>query len=106
MTIDLEPYQYGGSNFTGLSMIDPEDHVVTKIFDQEKYNWNLDDINQLTLEAALVYDSVQLFGRALKQMEHAYNVNVRTSLCKKHHNWVDGPIVLNYMRGVRNIVPI
>lgn len=30
-TIDLEPYQYSGSNFTGIRLIDPDDYRVRQI---------------------------------------------------------------------------
>ena len=29
-TIDLEPYQYGGTNITGLRMVDPKNDIVQK----------------------------------------------------------------------------
>lgn len=97
-TIDLEPFGYGGTNFTGLRLIDPEDTVVNDIFEREKFNLDLYHPTQLTVEAALVYDSVQLFGRALKQLDDAIIANVKTELCDNRNSWEHGSSLMNFMR--------
>lgn len=97
-TINLEPFQYGGTNFTGLRLIDPEDPLVIDTFEREKYNWDLEDLTQLTVEAALIYDGVQLFGRALKQLDDAIVADVKTSLCDNRDSWEHGSSLSNFMR--------
>lgn len=98
-TIDLEPYQHGGTNITGLRLIDPDDPFVQETFNRKKYYWGLQDPSQLTVEAALVYDGVQLFGRALEQLNNT-NIPVGTMLCDNHESWVLGPTLIDIMKTV------
>lgn len=71
-TIDLEPYQYGGTNITGVRLVNPENPLVkqtTEFFEQmhnEKLANGLAEENsfpegltaeKLKLETALAYDA-------------------------------------------------
>ncbi|XP_048512589.1 glutamate receptor ionotropic, kainate 2-like [Athalia rosae] len=97
-TIDLEPYQYGGTNLTGFRLINPEDPFVVEMFARDELDWGLESISQLTVEAALVYDGVQTFGRALKQLDDAIVADVETSLCENSESWEHGSSLMNFMR--------
>jgi hypothetical protein len=91
-TIDLEPFQYGGTNITGLRLINPNDEYVkeieeffakkfSEISDADKNNeddeMELSELPELPeglqadkmrLQTALTFDAVILFVNALKSV--------------------------------------
>ncbi|XP_046435177.1 glutamate receptor ionotropic, kainate 2-like [Neodiprion fabricii] len=101
-TINLEPYQHGGTNLTGLRLIDPDDPVVIDTFEKHASEWGVESPSQLTAEAALIYDSVQVFGRALKQLDDAIVADTKTSLCQNVDSWEHGSSLMNIMRSIES----
>ncbi|XP_068993638.1 glutamate receptor ionotropic, kainate 2-like isoform X2 [Neodiprion pinetum] len=101
-TINLEPYQHGGTNLTGLRLIDPDDPVVIDTFEKHASEWGVEGPSQLTAEAALIYDSVQVFGRALKQLDDAIVADTKTSLCQNVDSWEHGSSLMNIMRSIES----
>ncbi|XP_077258756.1 glutamate receptor ionotropic, kainate 2-like [Temnothorax americanus] len=97
-TLDLEPYQYSGVNFTGVRLIDPEDPTVLKILDRHKKEWDLDDPSQLRVEPALMYDAVQLFALAFKQLKDATKGDIRALPCNGTVRWEHGLSLSNFLR--------
>ncbi|KMQ97642.1 glutamate ionotropic kainate 2 [Lasius niger] len=97
-TLNLEPYQYSGVNFTGLRLIDPEDPIVQRTLDKHKNEWGLDDPSQLRVEPALMYDAVQLFARAFKQLKDAIKGDVKKLPCDGSDRWEHGLSLSNFMR--------
>ncbi|XP_011251852.2 glutamate receptor ionotropic, kainate 2 isoform X1 [Camponotus floridanus] len=102
-TLDLEPYQYSGVNFTGLRLIDPEDPIVQQTLDEYKNEWGLDDPWELQTEPALMYDAVQLFATAFKQLKDAVKGDVKTLPCDGNFyndtvRWEHGLSLINFMR--------
>lgn len=97
-TLDLEPYQYSGVNFTGVRLIDPEDPIVLQTLDRHKNEWGLDDPSQLRVEPALMYDAVQLFARAFKQLKDATKGDVKKLPCDGSDRWEHGLSLSNFMR--------
>lgn len=97
-TLDLEPYQYSGVNFTGVRLIDPEDSIVKLAVKRHKNEWGLSDALQLRVEPALMYDAVQLFARAFKQLEDATNGTVTYLSCDGKKRWEHGLSLSNFMR--------
>lgn len=100
-TLDLEPYQYSGVNFTGVRLIDPEDQIALEILAKHKNKWGLDDLSQLRVEPALMYDAVQLFARAFKQLKDATKGDVKVLSCNGGDRWEHGLSLSNFMRSVR-----
>lgn len=101
-TLDLEPYQYSGVNITGVRLIDPEDPVVKEIVKKHESEWGgLDDVSKLRLEPALIYDAVQLFARAYKQLNDATDGEVKKIMCNDTERWEHGLSLSNFMRSVR-----
>lgn len=98
--MDLEPYQYSGVNFTGLRLIDPEDPIVNQTFEKHKNEWGL-DASQLRVEPALMYDAVQLFARAFKQLKDATRGDIKKLPCDGSVRWEHGLSLSNFMRSVR-----
>ncbi|KAL0117231.1 hypothetical protein PUN28_010224 [Cardiocondyla obscurior] len=99
-TLDLEPYQYSGVNLTGVRLIDPKDSVVTEILERYKIEWGLDHASQLQVEPALMFDAVQLFARALKQLKDAMKVDVKKLPCDGTERWEHGLSLSNFMRSI------
>ncbi|CAL7945896.1 unnamed protein product [Xylocopa violacea] len=97
-TIDLEPYQFSGVNFTGVRLIDPESPLVTSIIEANKNEWGLDDPSRLRVEPALMYDAVQLFARAFKRLKDAIKGDVRQLPCNGTQSWEHGYSLNNFMR--------
>ncbi|XP_029165094.1 glutamate receptor ionotropic, kainate 2-like isoform X2 [Nylanderia fulva] len=97
-TLDLKPYQYSGVNFTGLRLIDPEDLIVQRTLDKHKNEWGLDDPSKLRVEFALMYDAVQLFARAFKQLKDAIKGDVKKLPCDGSARWEHGLSLSNFMR--------
>ena len=100
-TLDLEPYQFSGVNLTGIRLIDPEDPTVLQIANRHK-NEQENNSSQLRVEHALMYDAVQLFARAFKQLKDATKVNVNKLLkCDGNSRWEHGLSLSNFTRSVR-----
>lgn len=103
-TIDLEPYQYSGVNFTGVRLIDPDNPVVSGIVKMHEAEWGLDNPRQLRIEPALMYDAVQLFARAFKQLKDSIEGDVKRLPCNDTINWEHGYSLSNFMRVVSWII--
>lgn len=99
-TIDLEPYQYSGVNFTGVRLIDPDNPIVLDIVKMHEAEWGLDNPRQLRVEPALMYDAVQLFARAFKQLKDSIEGDVKKLPCNDTINWEHGYSLSNFMRVV------
>ncbi|XP_018404443.1 PREDICTED: glutamate receptor ionotropic, kainate 2-like [Cyphomyrmex costatus] len=97
-TLDLEPYQFSGVNLTGIRLIDSEDPIVLQILDRHKNEWGLDNPSQLRIEHALMYDAVQLFARAFKQLKDATKGDVKKLSCDDNSRWEHGLSLSNFMR--------
>ncbi|XP_012539056.1 glutamate receptor ionotropic, kainate 2 [Monomorium pharaonis] len=97
-TLDLEPYQFSGVNFTGVRLIDPEDPIVVETLERHKNEWGLDHPSQLRVEPALMYDAVQLFARAFKQLKDAIKGDVKKLKCDNSSRWEHGLSLSNFMR--------
>ncbi|KAK9303596.1 hypothetical protein QLX08_004759 [Tetragonisca angustula] len=97
-TIDLEPYQFSGVNFTGVRLIDPANPLVASIAETHKYEWGLNDPSELRVEPALMYDAVQLFARAFNRLRYTIKANVKPLLCNGSISWEHGFSLNNFMR--------
>lgn len=81
-TIDLEPFMHGGTNITGLRLIDPDDpkmiQVTAEWLEQEKEKGNeltpLLEPQTISTRIALVYDSVLLFASAFHDLQGSRHV--------------------------------
>ncbi|XP_077295106.1 glutamate receptor ionotropic, kainate 2-like isoform X2 [Arctopsyche grandis] len=107
-TIDLEPFKYGGSNFTGMRLIDPED---PETIESVEYLNNLnressdsdDKITPYTLrtEAALMIDALYVFASGLKELDIVDEMLDEESFsCEEENGWKRGLSMVNYMRTV------
>ncbi|XP_015173134.1 PREDICTED: glutamate receptor ionotropic, kainate 2-like [Polistes dominula] len=97
-TLDLEPYQYSGVNVTGVRMINPEDPYLLDIFNTPYLDWNLTNPMQLTVDAALAFDAVQIFARGMALLEDSVNGNFKKLACNESDNWEFGNSLSNFIR--------
>uniref|UniRef100_A0A182X5A4 Uncharacterized protein n=1 Tax=Anopheles quadriannulatus TaxID=34691 RepID=A0A182X5A4_ANOQN len=108
-TIDLEPYQYSGTNITGVRLVDPEEDKIRQVADflnasQIAKTLELQDgLNpaKMRVETALMYDAVLLFAEALKHLigsEPAHLLEPIALRCDDTATWKNGYSVINYMK--------
>lgn len=74
-TVDLEDFKYSGTNFTMFRMIDTSRHEVRSVIEnivkgEMNQGRNVMDFGNgnLDTDTALIYDSVELFARALHEL--------------------------------------
>jgi len=84
-----------------MRLIDPEDPTVLQTLNKHKKEWNLDDPSQLRVEPALMYDAVQLFGMAFKQLKDSVYGEIMALPCDGSIRWKHGLSLSNFMRSVR-----
>ncbi|CAG9562718.1 unnamed protein product [Danaus chrysippus] len=103
-TIDISPFKHGGSNVTGIRFFDPElkeiQELIISINDKVKElsENQLTDVieeNGLSLNLALVYDSVMLYTSAIKAMGLEDGGNIT---CDSDETWNLGSTIINYVR--------
>lgn len=99
-TLDLEPYQYSGVNFTGLRLVDVDNPDVQSTYDEYLSEMNLESIMQLSTEAALMYDAVQFFAKAFNSFRYIADGQVKKLPCDGSENWDFGASFSNHMRTV------
>ncbi|KAF4528160.1 hypothetical protein B566_EDAN016924 [Ephemera danica] len=80
-TIDLEPYQYSGTNITGFRLVDPSDPDV-----------------RTAVDMALMYDAVLLFAKALRRYHQSHRITTRPLNCETEENWEHGFSLINFMK--------
>lgn len=113
-TIDLEPYQYSGTNITGIRFVDPENPLLLKV--TQYINETMSDKGEELVEGlqpdrmrtqtALVYDAVLLLTESLKQLdagdqEMTHNLSPPRGLtCSNLETWEHGNSITNFMRNV------
>ena len=110
-TIDLEPYQYSGTNITGFRLVDPDDFKIKQVAEfinasQIAKTLNFSDgINPATMrvETALMYDAVLLFAEAIRQLvgsDPPHPIQPIPMKCDDSTTWKNGYSIINYMKSV------
>ncbi|XP_043279268.1 uncharacterized protein [Venturia canescens] len=110
-TIDLEPYQYSGVNLTGFRLIDLEYAAPGLNFERFLYDVRVNDIGQLRVPSALMYDAVILFSTALQRALKFRNGEAQKLKCNGSDYWDFGTVLNNYIRtteirGVTGVVKL
>lgn len=103
--VDIEDFRYGGTNITALRLIDPNKPEVKKMveswfIDEARHYGRIisDEIKQITTEAALMFDAVHLFARALSDLDGSKEVQISTLYCEGDKTWQHGNSLINYMK--------
>ncbi|XP_046464667.1 glutamate receptor ionotropic, kainate 2-like [Daphnia pulex] len=102
--LDYDQYKQGGANISGLRMVDPHRRETVDVLGKWN-NWELSagkSLNvtekTLTLEAALVYDGVQLLAKALHDMGRSQEVTPKSFSCDGIDTWAQGNNLINFMK--------
>ncbi|CAL1279907.1 unnamed protein product [Larinioides sclopetarius] len=99
-TVDLEDFQYGGTNITGFKLVDEESPTYADVLE----SWRGPMFRQtgrepsLTTEAALLYDATRLFSRALTDLDRGQKIHIKSLSCETEEPWPHGISLINYMR--------
>ncbi|XP_068244021.1 glutamate receptor ionotropic, kainate 2-like isoform X4 [Palaemon carinicauda] len=118
-TVELEDFRHGGTNITALRIVDPENPLVQRVikdwlFGQLRYGRNAEEPTSTTAppiqgsnmtflktEVALMYDAVQLFAKALDDLDRSRHIDVTPLDCDGDTTWVHGNSLINYMKWVQ-----
>nr|CAD7259373.1 unnamed protein product [Timema shepardi] len=103
-TVDFKEFQYIQTNITTLRLVDPTRiEVQNAIYDwrygELRYERKLDiSPETVKLEAALLYDAVNLFAQALHQLDETNSIHTRPLKCDSDNTWQHGFSLRNYMK--------
>ncbi|GFY76121.1 glutamate receptor ionotropic, kainate 2 [Trichonephila inaurata madagascariensis] len=109
-TIDLEDFQYGKTNITGVRLV--QDRTVlerNRVFDDVLKEVNLrlsrrnsPPLKTLKTEAALMYDAIILFANAMERMDLAKNISAFPPIsCQLMNKGIDGTTLFNFMKNTQ-----
>ncbi|KAK7026645.1 hypothetical protein SK128_015457 [Halocaridina rubra] len=102
--IDIEDFRYGGTNITGIQLIDPKNEQLAQVveewmYGELKYGRALPPhLKHITTEAALMYDAVHLFAKALDDLDASHDVIIDKLYCEGDKAWQHGSSLINYMK--------
>ncbi|XP_022249395.1 glutamate receptor ionotropic, kainate 2-like [Limulus polyphemus] len=105
-TIDLEEFQYVGTNISGFQLVDETAPDIGEILQGWRSNGlsykNLKDktyLKNITTEVALMHDAVKLLALALQELDRRkQDIDLPAVSCQTEQPWTQGNIVVNYMR--------
>lgn len=102
-TIDLEDFQYSKCNITGLRLVNEEsveyEALLTEI-NARSYRKKKRRMKTITSASAMIFDAVQLFAKALDELDVGKKIDSFPSLQCDDSNikGTDGTTILNYMK--------
>ncbi|XP_059617774.1 uncharacterized protein LOC132262512 [Phlebotomus argentipes] len=105
-TLDLEPYQYSGTNITGIRLYDPEDLRVQQITQYWQHQHRIQgqemsgglQAHNLSTETVLVFDSVIIYAEALKQLKGSRQLRPTQLNCDDNLTWSSGSSIMNFIK--------
>ncbi|XP_042864659.1 glutamate receptor ionotropic, kainate 2-like isoform X4 [Penaeus japonicus] len=114
-TVDLEDFRHGDTNITALTIVDPENPLVQQViqdwvFGELRHGRNVENpentlknsnMTQPKTEVALMYDAVQLFAKALDDLDRSRHIDITPLECDGDATWVHGNSLINYMKWVQ-----
>nr|QGW50273.1 gustatory receptor 18 [Chouioia cunea] len=104
-TFDLEDFKYNFVNITAFRLVDADDAEVRGVLrDMEKFQFQgnnlLNKSRVIQAEAALMYDSVQVFAVGLRTLEQSHALRPMNISCELEHPWDGGLSLINYINTV------
>eukprot|EP00095_Tigriopus_kingsejongensis_P005732 maker-scaffold28_size608977-snap-gene-0.9 protein:Tk05732 transcript:maker-scaffold28_size608977-snap-gene-0.9-mRNA-1 annotation:"glutamate receptor kainate 2-like isoform x4" len=103
--VELEDFKYGGTNITSYRLVDPyRDDVQTMVQDITFADGRTgrpqiaSSHASIRTETALVYDAVQLFSRALTDLDRSQELSQVSLNCDGPGTWQYGNSLVNYMK--------
>ncbi|KAI1307964.1 Glutamate receptor ionotropic, kainate 2 [Halotydeus destructor] len=116
-TVDLEDFQYGGTNISAFSLIDTNSHEYHEVIKEWQTNPSLPKyagswrsyqsdghfgssplLQNFTTEVALMYDAVHLLAKALHDLDRSQAISIQSLSCDTEEPWSHGSTLTNYMK--------
>ena len=96
--MDLRPYKFSGVNITGIRLLNPNDKVVKKLLLDKLNDLDVEKIENLYTDEALIFDAVLLFSQAIKDLLIGINsIDIKSINCKDDDIWNYGLSLQNYL---------
>ncbi|GIX92217.1 glutamate receptor ionotropic, kainate 2 [Caerostris extrusa] len=105
-TIDMEDFKYGKTNITGFRLVDENNADLQALVVELNTKWSgairkLDfPIKTIRTETALMYDAVQLFAKALQDLDGSKSIYFPPISCDSGLRGLDGSSIINFMKPV------
>ncbi|GFQ72094.1 glutamate receptor ionotropic, kainate 2 [Trichonephila clavata] len=105
-TIDMEDFKYGKTNITGFRLVDENNADLQGLVVELNTKWSgairkLDfPIKTIRTETALMYDAVQLFAKALQDLDGSKSIYFPNISCDSGLRGLDGSSIINFMKPV------
>ena len=98
--VNVEAYTHQNVNITGFRIVDPDTQLVRKYL--KKYpKTSLQGKNHpFFSENAFMYDSIQVFAKALNNLDSLSTIQPMALSCDAAGSWPDGEKVLSYLKEV------
>ncbi|XP_071525539.1 LOW QUALITY PROTEIN: glutamate receptor ionotropic, kainate 2-like [Panulirus ornatus] len=102
--VDLEDFRYSGTNITGIQLVDPRTPAMKQVAEE----WMMGELRfgrtpsphpkLVTTEAALMYDAVTLFAKALEDLDISQEIDIDKLYCEGDKTWRHGNSLINFMK--------
>ena len=115
--MNLERFQYGGTNITGFRLVNLDNSSVSKTMEEWQRKLESDGVKpencpvdlgpkrlerpspiRIKTEAALMYDAVQVFANALSKLGSSQVINTKSINCEGDNFWEHGYSLINFMK--------
>ncbi|XP_069951037.1 glutamate receptor ionotropic, kainate 2 isoform X4 [Cherax quadricarinatus] len=102
--VDLEKFSHSRTNITGVQLVDPQKPAVEQVveewmYGEQRYGRLLPaHLKRVTTEAALMYDAVTLFAKALDDLDNSHQVDIDKLYCEGDKTWQHGNSLINFMK--------
>lgn len=97
----MTPFQYSGANFTGIRLLNPENHFVQKYLLKHLRALEVERVEDLKTEEALMFDAVAFTASAIKDLAFVNGTDTRPLDCYGEDISDFGSQLKEYMRLVR-----
>lgn len=102
-TIDLEDFKYGKTNITGFRLVDEDSNEMQNFLSNYSAHASRGGkrtglTRKLRTETALIYDAVQMFAKAIQELEKSRTIDFPPIQCDAGIRGSDGTSILNFMK--------
>ncbi|GFT15015.1 glutamate receptor, ionotropic kainate 3 [Trichonephila clavipes] len=100
----MEDFKYGKTNITGFRLVDENNADLQGLVVELNTKWSgairkLDfPIKTIRTETALMYDAVQLFAKALQDLDGSKSIYFPNISCDSGLRGLDGSSIINFMK--------
>ena len=97
----MSPFRYAGANFTGIRLLNPENPFVQKYLLKHLKALEVERVDDLKTEEALMFDAVAFTANAIKDLAFINGTDTRPLDCYGEDISDFGSQLKEYMRIVR-----